>query len=98
MIKTISKKDVRLPKRNSESHKGQNGTVLIVGGSEEYVGAVALAGIAALRSGADLVNIAAPEKTAWAISCLSPDLITTKIKGKNFSEENCFQIKKLIPK
>jgi len=98
MPKIISKKDVRLPKRNSESHKGQNGNVLVVGGSEEYVGAVALAGIAALRSGADLVNVASPEKTAWAINCLYPDLITTKIKGKFFTEENCSQIKKLMLK
>jgi len=80
----ITKKDIRLPKRSPDSHKGDNGTVLVVGGSKEYVGAVTLAGLAALRSGCDLVKIVAPEKVAWAINAYSPDLITKKIKGDNF--------------
>src|SRR3989338_5097742 len=80
----ITKKDIKLPKRESDSHKGENGTVLVVCGSRNYVGAVALAGLAALRSGADLVRIIAPEKVAWAINSYSPDLITEKIKGQNF--------------
>ncbi|MBI2107873.1 NAD(P)H-hydrate dehydratase, partial [Candidatus Woesearchaeota archaeon] len=67
---------------------GDNGKVLVVGGSKDYVGAVALAGLAALRSGADLVNIAAPEKVAWAVNCISPDLIATKVKGDYFRKEN----------
>ncbi|MEK7107432.1 MAG: NAD(P)H-hydrate dehydratase, partial [Patescibacteria group bacterium] len=56
--------------------------VLVVGGSEEYSGAVYLAGIAALRSGAESVIIMAPEKVAWAVNALSPDLITRKLRGK----------------
>jgi NAD(P)H-hydrate epimerase len=55
--------------------------VLVVGGSEEFVGAPFLAGIAALRSGAESVIVMAPEKVAWAINALSPDLITKKLKG-----------------
>ena len=80
MIKKLWKK------RKSSSHKGDNGRVLIIGGSEDYVGALCLAGIAALRSGADLVTIAAPEKVAWGINCLSPDLITSKFKGDHFTK------------
>ena len=56
--------------------------VLVVGGSEEYSGAVYLAGIAALRSGAESVIVMAPEKVAWALNALSPDLITRKLRGK----------------
>ena len=55
--------------------------VLIVGGSEEYTGAVFLAGIAALRAGAESVIVMAPEKVAWAVNALSPDLVTRKLKG-----------------
>jgi NAD(P)H-hydrate epimerase len=55
--------------------------VLVVGGSPDYVGAVYLAGIAALRSGADSVIVMAPEKVAWALSTLSPDLMTRKLSG-----------------
>lgn len=56
--------------------------VLVVGGSDEFIGAPFLVGIAALRSGAESVIIMAPEKVAWAINALSPDLITKKLKGK----------------
>lgn len=80
-MKFISKKDVKVPKRRPETHKGDNGLVLAVGGSRDYSGAIALAGLAALRSGADLVKIIAPEKVAWAINAYSPDLITKKMKG-----------------
>lgn len=79
-------------KRKSTSHKGENGRVLIVGGSPKYVGAPTLAGLAALRSGADLVTIAAPEKVAWAINCLSPDLITYKVKRARFATKHALEI------
>ena len=55
--------------------------VLLVGGSPEYVGAVYLAGVSALRSGADSVIVMAPERVAWAINTLSPDLMTRKLRG-----------------
>ena len=80
----ITKKDIKLPKRKSSSHKGDNGKVLVIGGSKDYVGAVALAGLAALRSGADWVTIAAPEKVGWAVSALTPDLVVKKYKGNDF--------------
>jgi len=77
----VEKTDVRamLPKRKPESHKGDFGKLLIVGGGSRYVGAPALVGLAALRSGVDLAIIAAPEKTAWTINSFSPDLITVKL-------------------
>ncbi len=83
-MKYMTKKNFKLPKRNTKSHKGQNGKVLVIGGSIEYVGAVALAGLAALRSGVDLAVVAAPEKVGWAVNALSPDLIVKKYKGDDF--------------
>ncbi|HLC84646.1 MAG TPA: NAD(P)H-hydrate dehydratase [Candidatus Nanoarchaeia archaeon] len=80
-MRFLSAKDVKLPKHKKSSHKGQNGRLLIIGGSEDYVGSLVLAGLAALRSGCDWVTIAAPEKVAWAANCCSPDLITKKLKG-----------------
>lgn len=97
--KSILKRVIK--KRKSSSHKGDFGRVLVIGGSIDYVGAAALAGLSALavlRSGADLVKIAAPEKVAWAINCISPDLITSKLKGDFLSLKNYEQIKKLIDK
>lgn len=39
-----------------------------------------------MRAGCDMVRIAAPEKAAWAMNALSPDLITVKLKGDYISE------------
>ncbi|MBI2647488.1 NAD(P)H-hydrate dehydratase [Candidatus Woesearchaeota archaeon] len=94
----ITKSQIKLPTRKKDSHKGDNGTVLIVGGSKDYVGAVTLAGLAALRSGADLVKIVAPEKVAWAINSYSPDLVTKKFSQKIFLPEHFYIIKKEIEK
>ncbi|MCK4327268.1 MAG: NAD(P)H-hydrate dehydratase [Candidatus Diapherotrites archaeon] len=66
-------------------HKGENGRVLVIGGGEDYVGAPALAGMAALRSGCDIAVVAAPEKAAYAINSMSPDLITKKLLGRELS-------------
>ena len=60
--------------------------VLVIGGSEEYVGAVYLAGISALRAGAGSVIVMAPEKVAWALNALSPDLMTRKLKGRSLTK------------
>ncbi|MBI2139590.1 NAD(P)H-hydrate dehydratase [Candidatus Woesearchaeota archaeon] len=83
----IAKKDIAIPQRSLKAIKGDSGKVLIIGGSEDYVGALALAGIAALRAGVDWVTVAAPEKVGWAINALSPDLVVKKFPCKNFTEK-----------
>ncbi|HID90837.1 TPA: NAD(P)H-hydrate dehydratase, partial [Candidatus Bathyarchaeota archaeon] len=74
--------------RVPESHKGDFGRLLIVGGSETYSGAPALAALAALRTGVDLTFIAAPERTAYEIASLAPDLITIKLRGDSLNPRN----------
>jgi len=61
-----------LPKK--ESHKGENGRLLIVGGGP-YYGAPALSSFAAQRTGIDLVYVTTPKKVARAITSYSPLLI-----------------------
>ena len=97
-MRFITKKDIKLPKRVSESHKGDNGLVLAVGGSKDFAGATALAGLAALRSGCDLVKIIAPEKAAWAINAYSPDLMTVKMKWDYVNSDYCQIVKKEMRK
>ncbi|MEK6868714.1 MAG: NAD(P)H-hydrate dehydratase, partial [Nanoarchaeota archaeon] len=94
----ISKKDIKLPLRKKTAKKGDNGRVLVIGGSKEYTGAAALAGLAALRSGADWVTVAAPEKVAWAINSLSADLVTIKLEGDYFSSAHIDEIANLAKK
>lgn len=91
----LTKPQISLPKRNPNSKKGDNGKVLIIAGSKDYVGAAALAGLAALRAGSDWVTIAAPEKVAWAINSLSADLVTKKLSGEYFSENHAEEILEL---
>lgn len=96
----ISRKILRLARRNKSSHKGDNGRVLIVAGSE-FPGAGALcsmAALASLRSGSDLVTVAAPEKVAWIINGISPDIITVKLKGTRLSKSHIVQLKLLALK
>ncbi|MEN4011114.1 MAG: NAD(P)H-hydrate dehydratase [Bellilinea sp.] len=47
-----------LPQRPADAHKGTFGTVLVVGGCNDYIGAPALAAEAAYRMGAGLVRVA----------------------------------------
>ena len=86
---------MKLKKRKKTSHKGQNGEALIIGGSEDYVGCLALAGLAALRTGIDWITIAAPEKVGWAVQSLSPDLVVKKFKGKHFTTNHVKEILKI---
>lgn len=67
-----AQKLVRLPARRRDSHKGDFGRVLVVGGSEGMIGAVALAANAALRGGAGLVTFAAPLTVQPFIATLCP--------------------------
>ena len=57
---------VSLPRRPRDSHKGDYGRVLIVGGSVGYTGAPNLAAAAAVRAGAGLVYLGVPE-AIWTV-------------------------------
>ncbi len=65
--------------RSADSHKGDYGHVLIVAGSRGKSGAAALAGHAALRSGAGLVTIATPESALPALAALGMEYMTTPL-------------------
>jgi hydroxyethylthiazole kinase-like uncharacterized protein yjeF len=65
--------------RKASTRKGDFGRILVVGGSDIYSGAPALAGLAALRTGADLVSIMAPEPVVSAIRSYSPNLMVSSI-------------------
>jgi hydroxyethylthiazole kinase-like uncharacterized protein yjeF len=69
------------PIPKEDSHKGDNGRVLVIGGGP-YIGAPALSGLSALRTGSDLVFIVSPKKAARAITSFSPLLITPEKLAK----------------
>lgn len=61
--------------RKSFSRKGDNGIVLVVGGSYIYHGAPILSSIAALRCGTDLVYTCVPKINVTPTRSISPNLI-----------------------
>ncbi len=77
-----------LKKRDPWSYKGIHGRIMIIGGSKEYSGAPALAGLAALHTGADIVVIYAPSSVAKVIRGFSPNLIVRELNGEYVTVEH----------
>lgn len=63
------------PLPRPDGAKDSRGTALIVGGSRHTPGAVLLAGVAALRAGAGVLQLAVAESTAAALSIQVPEAL-----------------------
>jgi hydroxyethylthiazole kinase-like uncharacterized protein yjeF len=74
-----------LPRRKPDAHKGDAGRVLVIGGGP-YTGAPAFTGMAAMRSGVDLVFVATPEPAALPVAVHSPSLIVHTLEGDVLTE------------
>ena len=86
---------LRLKKRDITSHKGNNGRVLVIGGSRDYSGAPTLAAHAAFKSGVDLVHVACPQSVALPIRSYSPDFIVHTLSEEIIVEEDVDKILEL---
>jgi len=64
-----------LPPRRRTAHKGQQGSVLVIGGNLGMPGAARMTGEAALRAGAGLVTIATRHENVAAIVGARPELM-----------------------
>ena len=82
-------------RRSQESHKGDSGRILVIGGGP-YTGAPALSALAALRAGADIVTVAAPRAAARTISCYSPNLIVSELSADHLCLEDITVLKEQI--
>jgi len=85
---------LRLPNRDKKSHKGQNGKVLVIGGSKEYSGAPALAALASLGAGADISVVACPRELSQVIRSYSPDLIVHSLSDDFMNPKDTDEIVK----
>jgi NAD(P)H-hydrate epimerase len=68
--------------RSASAHKGDFG----------YSGAPALAGLAALRTGADLVSVLAPESVVTAIRSYSPNLMVSSMGTRILMRESAITV------
>lgn len=89
---------IPIPKREKWDYKGKHGKILIIGGSDLFSGAPALAGKAAYKAGADLVTILTSPTVATSIRAMSPDFIVNEYKNKNFDLESLNIAKNLSDK
>ena len=87
-----------IQERDQNSHKGENGKVLVIGGSESFIGAVAFAGMACFRTGVDITVIAAPSKVAWSINSIYPEIITRKLQGDFINYDNLREVVEMAEK
>ena len=72
-----------LSPRHAESHKGDYGRVLIIGGSRGMAGAPALAGKSALRSGAGLVTLAVPHSIQSTVAGFEASYMTVGLGSED---------------
>ncbi|MBI3892229.1 MAG: NAD(P)H-hydrate dehydratase [Candidatus Wallbacteria bacterium] len=64
------------PPRRVDSHKGDYGRVLVVGGSRGMIGAAVLAARAAVRAGAGLVRLLVPASQQAVAAAMTPEVMT----------------------
>lgn len=97
---TVTPKFVKqlMPPRSISSRKGDNGIVLIAGGSRFYHGAPVLASMAALRSGADLVYTAVPRSTITAVRSFSPAIIALPLPDDKLTVGSANRLAAMMPK
>lgn len=88
----VDRGDLRLLSRDPQSHKGDFGEVLVVGGGP-YTGAPALTAQAALRAGADLVRVLCPESIARQVQGYSEDLIVETYPGDRFTPDHVDRVR-----
>jgi NAD(P)H-hydrate epimerase len=100
VTKTIQASIVKkfLPPRKANSRKGDNGTVLVVGGSYIYHGAPILSSLAALRAGTDLVYTSIPKINAQSTRAISPNLIVIPLVDQKLTLGAAKKLLGVIPK
>jgi NAD(P)H-hydrate epimerase len=75
------------PRGKGSQHKGEGGTVLVVGGGP-YTGAPAVAGLAALRAGADLAIVLTPKRAWSVVASYSPNLVVRPLERDELDFED----------
>lgn len=89
---------LKLKTPNVDSHKGDNGSVLIIGSNPDYIGAVIFAAEACISQGVDLVYIVAPESSASIIKQYNPEFIVISTPGNVLNMDGYSVIEPLIEK
>jgi len=92
IIETIPK----LKPRAADAHKGDFGKVCIIAGSVGMSGAAALAGRAALRSGAGLVRVATPKSVLSIVASIEPSFTTISLPEDSLGRMSAKAIDRIL--
>jgi len=92
IIETIPK----LKPRAADAHKGDFGKVCIIAGSVGMSGAAALAGRAALRSGAGLVRVATPKSVLPIVASIEPSFTTISLPEDSLGRISAKAINRIL--
>ena len=100
VTKTLQSSIVKkfIPPRRANSRKGENGTVLVVGGSYIYHGAPILSSLASLRAGTDLVYTSVPKINTQSTRAISPNLIVIPLVDQKLTRGAVRKLLGVIPK
>lgn len=79
-LNIITHQDAIIPKRYNESSKTSYGKVLVIGGSKGMAGSVTLTSSAALKSGAGLVYLGAPESLNSVLASKLTEVILVSLE------------------
>jgi len=74
---TLEKIAQWVPTRKADSYKGNYGKILLVGGNKNMGGAIIMASLAALNSGAGLITTATAEENRSALHSHAPEVMFT---------------------
>lgn len=85
-----------LKKRKKDTHKGEFGRILIIGGSKNYSGAPAYASLTGINFGIDLVITYVPEIIANVLRGFSPNMIVRANKGNWLNVDSLEELTELI--
>lgn len=87
-----------IPPRKQSSRKGDNGKILVIGGSYLYHGAPILSSLAALRAGSDLVYTCVPKINVVSTRAYSPNLIVIPLVDAKLTRGAVRKLVGMIPK
>ncbi|MEM6469250.1 MAG: NAD(P)H-hydrate dehydratase [Planctomycetota bacterium] len=82
------------PSRANDVHKGAVGRVLLIGGSRGMSGAIALASMAALKTGSGLVSAAIPDRCLETVASYHPAVMTIPVADDSAGQ---FSVDAVLP-
>ena len=86
----------QLKKRPDSGHKGTFGHALLIGGSSQFAGAIAMSAQAALHAGAGLSSLFAPEAVRQASLAMGPEVMCWAAAGEELGQGDLETIADLL--